>query len=125
MNVSKELIDEYGDVAKLREEFAATEKRYGKLREQLNAAAGELEPDQEFALVGGRWQIAVSAKKLERTVNKKAARKRLGAAAFFNACSITLTALGNLLSKPDVDALADSDRTGARSYTASPVSDTN
>lgn len=110
------LIDEFGEVSKLRNDFAPTERLYQRLRSELGELFADADPEQEFGASGEKYSLYVSDRKTERKVDVKAARKRLGAAAFLDVCSVSLKALEAFLLKPEIDALAVSERTGSRRY---------
>lgn len=115
------LIDEFGDIVALRDAFAPTEKRYQQLRKQFEALLGGAGAEEEFTPSGERFSLNISARSIDRYVPVKVARKRLGLAAFMECCSVTLKSLENFLLKPEIDALAVSERTGSRSYVPLPL----
>jgi hypothetical protein len=110
------LIDEFGYLAGLRDAFAPTERRFQKLRDQLRELTSDEGAEEEFTVSGERYILDISAKSIERKVNLKAARRKLGVTLFMQCCSVTLSALSNFLAKPDVEALTLSERTGYRRY---------
>lgn len=114
------LIDDYGDVSKLRDEFAPTERLYQKLRKELNDHLSDAPANQEYVQCGERWTLDISERKMERTVDVKKAQKRLGPRNFLHVCSVTLKALEQYLLKPEIDALTVSEQTGARTFTLNP-----
>jgi hypothetical protein len=121
--VPPKTVDDFGDVVKLRDAFAPTERLYQKLRNELSGLAAAGDPEAEFVVTGERYTLRISSCSIERKVDIQKARKKLGAAAFLECCSVTLKALGNFLAAPDVDALAVSTRTGSRSYVPVPIAD--
>jgi hypothetical protein len=112
------LIDEFGDLVRLRDAFAPNERRYAKLRDQFKELLAEAGAgaEEEFAVSGERFILNISARSVERKVDIKAARRHLGVTVFMQCVSVTLSALSNFLSKPEVEALTFSERTGSRSY---------
>jgi hypothetical protein len=115
------LIDEYGDIERLRREFAPTEKRYEQLREEIKSWFEASPADKEFIEKGARYQLTVSMRANARIVDIAAVYKKLGLKKFLRACSVTLKALAEFLTEPEIDALASSGRTGARSYVSTPL----
>lgn len=114
------IIDEFGDVCALRAGFAPTEKRHKQLADEIKSWYEDAAAAREFTEKGDRYQLAISMRSLAKTINIRAAYKKLGINKFLAACTITLKALGELLSEPEVDALWEEDRTGHRSYVTTP-----
>jgi hypothetical protein len=110
------LIDEFGDLVRLREAAAPGDRRFAKIRDMFKEALAEAGAEEEFTLVGERFTLNISAKSIERKVDINAARRHLGAGLFMKCCSVTMSALSNFLSKPEVEALTFWERTGSRSY---------
>jgi hypothetical protein len=110
------LVDAFGEAAKAREDFAPTEALYQKLHKELKACYADAAPNAGFVETGEHWILDVSARKMERVVDVKKARKRLGAATFLKVCTVTLKALESYLLKPEIDALAVASQTGSRSF---------
>lgn len=113
------LIDEYGAAAELRDRFAPTEKRYHALREEINSWCPEA--DLTYTEKGARYMLAISTRAVERKVGAKEAYKALGLAKFLRAASVSLKALGEFLSAPDIDRIAVASRTGSRTISATPI----
>lgn len=114
-------VDDFGDVLKLRQAFAPTEAKYNRLRAELNALTACADPEAEFVVTGERFTLRISSCSIERRVDIAKARKKMGAAAFLEHCSMTIKALGNFFAAPDVEKLLVSSRSGSRSYTPVPV----
>ena len=110
------LIDEFGDIVRQRDAFAPTERRYAKLRDQMKELLADAPAEEEFAFEGERFTLNISARSIERKVDIKAARRYLGVTLFMQCVSVTMSALSNFLSKPEVEALTISERTGSRSF---------
>lgn len=119
------LIDEFGAVAVLRDrmkaDLAPVEAAYQKLRKQFEGYIAWAAPGDTFCEIGEAYTLDISARGLQRTVDIAAARKKLGAAAFLEICTVTQSALNTVLPKPQVEALLVSEQTGARSYVAVPL----
>lgn len=109
-------IDTFGDLLKLRDEFAPTERLYQKCFAELKALAATGDPAAEYIVKGERYTLRISPCSMERKPDVFKARKMLGAAAFMEVVSITLKALGQFLAQPEIDALAVTTQTGSRSY---------
>lgn len=123
VQVPPQTIDDFGDVVKLRDAFAPTEKLYQRLRLQLAAQCAGAPPDAEFLVRGERYTLRISACSFDSRVDVPKARKRLGAAAFLECCSVTLRALAGYLTAPEVEALTIRTQTGSRSYNAIPLAE--
>jgi hypothetical protein len=121
VSIPAALIDEFGDIVRLRDAFSSTERRYVKLRDQLKGLVAEAGAEEEFTVRGDRFTLNISARSIERKVDLKAARRHLGAGLFMQCVSVTMSALSNFLSKPEVEALTISERTGSRSYVPNPL----
>lgn len=119
--VPPQTVDDYGDLCKDRAAFALTEGRYQKLHKQLAELAAKGDPETEYIAEGERYTLQISMCKMESTVDIPRARKKLGAAAFLEVCTVTLKALRRFLTEPEVEALTISTRTGSRSYVAVPM----
>lgn len=115
------LCDEFGDLTRLKDEFAPTQSRYNKCREQLAALVADRDPEDEFAVQGDRFRVMISQRGLERRVDKPAARKILGAATFLEVATITLRALEAHMLKPDIEKITLVERTGPRTYYPVPI----
>lgn len=117
IKVPPQTIDDFGDVAKLREEFAPTERRYNKLRDQLKELCKGKDPNAAYIMRGERFTVQISPCTFESQVDVPAARKALGAERFLKACTVTLRSLANLLPRPEAEALTVSVQTTTRSFT--------
>jgi hypothetical protein len=117
IKVPPQTIDDFCDVAKLREQFAPTERRYNKLRDQLKELCKGKDPDASYIMRGERYTLQISPCTWESQVDVPAARKRLGAERFLEVCTVTMRALANLLPKPDVEALTRQVQTTTRTFT--------
>jgi len=114
--VPADLIDEWGDLTKLRDEFAPTERRYQKCRERLKALVENEDPEAEFNAKGERFELRISPCSMESKPDVPAVRKRLGAAVFLAIVNVTKKALEGVLLKHEIEELCTSTRTGSRSY---------
>jgi hypothetical protein len=121
VRIPSSLIDNFGEVSKLREAFAPTEKLYQKLRGEISVLLVDFPDNEAFIGTGVQFTLDASARKMERTVDLVAARKKLGAAGFMEIASVSISALSNLLPKPQVDALTVAEQTGSRTYITTPV----
>lgn len=117
-------IDDFGDVVKLREAFAPTERLYDKLRAQIKDMCRDKDPNEAYFMQGDRYTIKISPCAFESQVDIPAARKRLGAERFLSACSMTLRALTNLLPRPEAEALTISVQTTSRTFTPVAIAET-
>lgn len=122
ISIPAALIDEFGAVSeildRLQADLAPTEKRYKQLREQIGLLIVAASPGRTFFEAGQRYTLDISEQKKERFVDIAAARKKLGAAAFLEVCSVTQSALNDVLPKPEVEKLLITTQTGSRSYEA-------
>ena len=121
VQIPQGLIDYFGELSKLRVEFAPTERLYQKLHAELKALVADSDPDQTFAQSGERFSLDVSACRMERKIDVKAAHKKLGWTSFLKVCSVTMKSLEGFLVKPEIEALTVSSQTGARTFTAIPL----
>ena len=114
--VPADLIDEYGAVTQLRDDFAPTEQLYQKLKGRIAALVANADPESEFLVRGERYIVRISACSMQSTLDIPAVRKTLGAAIFLEVASVTKKALEGFLLKPQIEALCAFARTGSRSY---------
>jgi hypothetical protein len=121
VRIPPQTVDDFGDLAKLREEFAPTELLYKKLRAELNALCAGAAPEDEFVVKGERYTLRISACQMNREVDVPAARKKLGWEKFLACCTVTLAAISNYLTKPECDALTIESMTGPRRYLTVPI----
>jgi len=115
------LCDEFGDLTKLKDEFAPTMTRYNKCRDAIAALVKDRDPEDEFKVEGERFRVMISSRGLERRVDKAAARKLLGATQFMEAATVTLKALEAYLLKPEIEKITLVERTGPRVYSPIPI----
>jgi hypothetical protein len=112
------LIDDYCEAKALHDAFKPTEALYTKLGNELKKLLESSPATETFCESGSRFTLDISAGGFESVVNIKAARRKLGAVNFLAAVTVTLKALGNFLTKPEVDALVTKEQTGPRNYVA-------
>lgn len=115
------LIDQFGELAALRADFAPTERRYQKVRAEIAALLENSAGDEIFLQSGERFKLDISACRMEYPVDVKAARRKIGWTAFLKVCTVTKTALAAFMIKPEIDALCLSSQTGPRTFTAIPL----
>lgn len=120
IEIQPQIVDDYGDVAKLRDAFAPTERLYQKLHKQLKELCVGADPNKEFLVKGERYTLRISACKYENQVDVPRAKRKLGVEKFLQCCTVTLAALGNYLSKPDVAALSILVQTSTRTFSPEP-----
>jgi hypothetical protein len=121
IEIPPQTVDDYADYLKLREAFAPTERQYQKLYKQLKELCEGTDPNKEFVVQGERHALWISACRFENEVDVARAKRKLGVEKFLECCTVTLKALGNYLSKPDVDALTISVQGSSRSFSVVPV----
>jgi hypothetical protein len=121
VRIPPQTVDDFGDLAKLREDFAPTERLYQKLRAELNALVAGAEPDAEFVVKGERYTLHISTCAMVREVDVAKARKKLGWEKFLLCCTVTLQAISNYLTKPQCDALTIESMTGPRRFLPVPI----
>jgi hypothetical protein len=119
--VPPKTVDDFGDVVRLRDAFAPTERLYQQLRTELSSLTSTGDPESEYVLKGERFTLRISPCSLERKVDVEKAKRKLGVSAFLECCTVTLRALGQYLAAPDVEALTITTRTGSRSYVPVPI----
>jgi hypothetical protein len=115
------LCDEFGELTKLKDEFAPIQARYNKCRERLQALVADADPEAEFRVEGELYRVLISARGLERRLDIPAVRKELGATKFLEVATVTMKALEAYLLKPQIEALTLVDRTGPRTYSPVPI----
>jgi hypothetical protein len=115
------LCDEFGELTKLKDEFAPIQSRYNKCRERLAALVADADPEAEFRVEGEKYRVLISARGLEKRVDIPAARKELGAARFLEVVTVTMKALEKFLLKAQIEALTLVERTGPRTYSPVPL----
>ncbi len=116
-----DLVDEYGDLDKLRKDFAPTESKYQKAVARLKALVADADPAAEFRVRGSRYTLRISARGFERVLDIPAVRKRLGALAFIEAATVTFAALKNYLLAPEIEKLTTTEQTGHRKFEPTPI----
>ncbi len=119
--IPPELIDDFGDLCRAVKMFAATQKRYEARRDEIKDLLQGSPVDEIFVQSSARYRLDISACRMERKVDVKAARKKLGTVVFLKVCSITMKALEAFLLKPDIDAICDSSQSGPRSFVATAI----
>ena len=117
------LIDEAGDLGRKIAAWKATgiERRDKQIAEEMATWYTDAAADQDFTEKGLRYTLSVSPRANQTSINIRAAYKILGLAKFLTACTLTLKALKQHLSEPEVLALTSSDRTGHRTYGLTPI----
>lgn len=115
------LCDEFGELSKLKDDFAPTQTRYNKCRDQLVKLVADCDPETEFKVEGERFRVMISSRGFERHVDKAAARKLLGATQFIEVATVTLKSLELYLLKPEIEKITLTERTGPRSYLPVPI----
>lgn len=122
IEVPPQTVDDFGDVVKLRDAFAPTERLYQKLRSQLVELAAAGDPKAEFVVRGERYTLRISPCSMESKPDVALVRKKLGATVFVQIAQITKRALEGFLLKHEIDELCITTQTGSRSYSAIPIS---
>lgn len=115
------LVDEFGDICKLRDEFAPTEARYRKLHDLLKGLVIDADPDAEFIVKGDRFTLRISARGFESAPDVARVRKKLTAAIFLSVVTLTKKAIEALFTKPEIDALCVTSQTGHRKFEPVPL----
>jgi hypothetical protein len=115
------LINDFGTLSAARAEFAPTEKLYQKALKELQEHYAASPADEVFMEIGTSFTLDISACGNANTVDKAAARKKLGAAVFFEFCSISQSALNQVLPKPEVLKLLITTQTGPRKFVPAPI----
>jgi hypothetical protein len=114
------VIDEFGDACAKVKAFEPTRKRHEQLRDEIASWYADKAADQDFAARGARYDLWVSMRSNQRKVNIAAAFRALGVRKFLKVCTVTLTALKEILSEPDAEALTTESRTGYRRIWTTP-----
>jgi hypothetical protein len=116
------LIDEFGDISKLRKAFAPTEARHKQLQEEIKTWHADDDAATPFTEKGRRWQLDVSACSHVTVIDNRATYKKLGLPRFLKAVTITLKALKELLlTEPEISELTSVEQIGFRSLVATPL----
>jgi hypothetical protein len=115
------LVDDYAEAKALHDAFKPTEALYVKLGDELKELVKDSPATETFVATGKRFSLDISAQALASVVDIPAARRKLGAVNFMAAVTLTLKALGNFLTKPEVEALVTKEQTGSRKYTCNPL----
>jgi hypothetical protein len=110
------IIDEFGNLCRLRDEFAPFEKRHGQLYKEIKTWYENEPAEKTFTEKGLRYQLDVGMQAEAKTINMRLAYKILGLEKFLKACTLTLKALGELLGSAEIDCLTTLARTGHRIY---------
>jgi len=121
VQIAPQTVDDFGDVCAKREAFAPTERLYNRLRDQLKDLVADADPDAEFLVKGERYTLRISARSMQRKVDLPKVKKLLGAARFLEAATVTLTALANYLTKPQIETVVYEEQSGSRSFDPIPI----
>lgn len=121
----RQVIDEFGSVQQKVARSAANIKplreREKELRDQILGWAENLPDDEACSLDGGSYAVAVSERRVERTIKSmKRVLSTLGEKRFLDACSFPLKALKEELLPDEVAKLVTESPTGPREVTATP-----
>ena len=119
------LVDEFGAVQSRLDAFSATIKplkeREKELREQILEAVKGLPPNEACGIDGDSYAVAISERRIERTIKSmKRVFTLLGEKVFLARCSFPLKALKEDLLPDDVAKLVDETLTGPREVVATP-----
>jgi hypothetical protein len=115
------LVDTFGDLAKLREDFAPTERKYQHALAGLRELVAEADDATAFSARGERYTLQISARGMEAKPNVWKVRKLLTKTAFMKVVTITKTALEKFLLKGQIEAACDVTQTGSRKFEAVPL----
>jgi hypothetical protein len=115
------IIDEFGNLCRLRDEFAPFEKRYGQIREEIKTWYEQQPGEKVFTEKGRRYQLDVGMCANARTIDIRAAYKKLGLRKFLKDCSMTLKALGEYLGQSEIDEITSESHIGPRKLTTTPI----
>ena len=118
--IPQSLIDDFGDLKKLHDDFAPTEKLYNAARDQLNSYLENEPADTTYIEEGTRWTLDIGACGFVSSIDLKVIQKLLGPRNFLKACTVTFKALEAFLLKPQIDALKTTEQTGPRKFVTSP-----
>lgn len=115
------LCDEFGDLTKLKDEFAPTQSRYNKCRAKLADLVADCDPEAEYTVDGDRYRVVISERGLQRRVDVEKVRKALGAQKFMEVATVTLAGLEAYMLKPDIERVTLVERVGPRAYAPIPI----
>lgn len=123
IEIPPQTVDDYADLVKLRDAFAPTERKYQALQKQLKELCAGADPNKEYLMKGERNALRISACKFDSEVDVAKAKRKLGVEKFLECCTVTLKALANYCTKPEVDALTISVQGSSRSFSVVPLTD--
>lgn len=115
------LIDELGDLKAKKAAFAPTEKRLKQVSDEVASWYDDRAPAETYVEKGYRYQLTVSARLNVTSVNIRAVYRILGVRKFLDICTVTLTAIREVLTDAEVLAVTSLDRTGYRRLDTTPL----
>ena len=113
----QQLVDEFGELDRLIQEFAPLAKRYKILQDLIRGWYEDLPADQATFADGMFYRVQVAARSVERYFDLKTRLKifaKLGKARAMELFSITLKAVEENVGKPEFEALVSHSYTGSR-----------
>jgi hypothetical protein len=114
----KTLIDELGCIQMRLQAAKVDEARQKVIKAEILSWFPGLANDQGHIEPGEGFQAVISAKELERAIDKEAAAELLGTAKYIEISSLTLTALQANVAAHEADKLITTTRTGSRTVKA-------
>ncbi len=119
------LVDEYGAVQAQLDAFSATIKplkeREKELREQILETVKDLPANEAYGMEGEKYSIAISERRVERTIKSmKRVLALLGEKLFLARCTFPLKALKEELLPDEIAKLVTEASTGPREVIATP-----
>jgi hypothetical protein len=121
----RQVIDEFGCLQEKIESAAVRMKpvrdREKELRERILGWAENLPDDQSCSVEGGHYAVAVSERRIERTIKSmRGVLAALGETTFLKSCSFPFKALKEHLLPDEMARLLTESPTGPREVTATP-----
>lgn len=109
-------VDRFCDLYFERIAFAPKEKEYQAFLDVMKLRHKDMPPLEGLTEAGLRYNLSVSMCAKVTTIDVRGAWKKLGAAKFRKVCTVTLKALAEFLTTPEIELLSSSARTGYRTY---------
>ncbi len=113
-------VDEFGKLAERLKPVKKDLKRYDELRKEIADWFDEEAPDKSFTESGKHYEVEVSERAEERTVNLSKLSKKLGAKRFLEVVRVPMDLLDQYVSPEDQKAMVNKARTGGRRVKARP-----
>lgn len=113
-SIRAKVIDELGKLAEQLEPARPLLKRYDEIRKQIAGWFDGEPADQTFVEAGKAYEVEISERAEERTINIAKLAKKLGPKRFLTVVKVPMSALDQHVSPEDQRDMVTTERTGGR-----------